>query len=331
MRTIGITGGAGFIGLYLAKFFSQKKGYKIIIVDNLVRSNQNKKLIKKIKNIQFLKTDVRDLNKLTKNLSNCNFVIHLAAINGTDNFYKIPYEVIDVASKGIINVVSACKINKIKNLLVASSSEVYNNPLRVPTNESVPLIIPDIINPRFSYSAGKIFSELYSLHYASKFIKRVIIFRPHNVYGPNMGKKHVIPEIIMKLLNANNNIKNKKNIIQIKGNGKQIRSFIFIDDFAKAVEILILKGKTGVYNIGNTEPISIVKLISIIADKLNIKSKTSYLAKPKGDVNKRVPDIKKIKELGFRNKINLSKGLDITLSWYLSNYKYLKKEKNNLI
>ena len=90
------------------------------------------------------------------------------------------------------------------------------------------MIIPNPFNPRYSYSAGKIITEIMGINYA-KFFKKLIIIRPHNVYGPNMGKEHVIPEIIMKF----NKLKNKK-IVKIIGDGTETRSFIYISDFVDA-------------------------------------------------------------------------------------------------
>ncbi len=327
MITIGITGGAGFIGFSLANYLSKKKNNKIIIIDNLIRSNKTKKIIETKGNIKFYKTNIKNQNQLIKNLKYCDIVIHLAAINGTENFYTIPDEIIDVSSKGIINVVEACKRNNIQKLLIASSSEVYNNPIVIPTDEKVPLIIPDVMNPRFSYSGGKIFSELYSIHYASIYIKDVIIFRPHNVYGPDMGTKHVIPEFILKFLKQN---QNKKNILIVKGDGNQIRSFIYIDDFLRAIDLLLKKGKTGIYNIGNNKPVKIIELINIIASKMDVSFSLKKISKPRGDILKRIPNIKKIKKIGFKNKLSLSKGLDKTISWYKKNYNKIKKNNELL-
>ena len=87
-------------------------------------------------------------------------------------------------------------LSKIKELYIASSSEVYQTPVKIPTKETEMLKIPNVYNPRYSYGGGKIISELYGLHFAKKFLKKFIIFRPHNVYGKDMGNDHVIPEFI---------------------------------------------------------------------------------------------------------------------------------------
>ena len=118
--------------------------------------------------------------------------------------------------------IDACINNKIGELHLASSSEVYQTPKSIPTDEKESLKIPDIYNPRYSYGGGKILTELMGIHYGKKFFNRLIIFRPHNVYGPKMGNEHVIPEFIKKF----KKLKNKN--FKIQGSGNEIRSFIFI-------------------------------------------------------------------------------------------------------
>ena len=90
----------------------------------------------------------------------------------------------------------------VRTLVLASSSEVYQTPPKVPTDESVPMVVPDPHNPRLSYGAGKIISEVMAINYGRKFFDRVLIFRPHNVYGPDMGFEHVIPQFALRMKKA---------------------------------------------------------------------------------------------------------------------------------
>ena len=142
-----------------------------------------------------------------------------------------------------------------------------------------------------------------------KFFKKLIIFRPHNVYGPDMGKEHVIPEFIDRF----KKLKGKK--FKIEGTGKEIRSFIYIEDFVNALELIIKKGKhLNIYNIGTSEGILIRDLAFKISKILNKKIilKKTYLKK--GGTKIRIPDIKKIKKLGFKPQYNLIKGVKKILS-----------------
>ena len=193
-----VTGGTGFIGSSICKLLINS-GYNVTIFDNNSRGS-----LKKIKDfnkkIKFINGDIRNKSKVFKSLKNINAVIHLAYINGTKYFYQKPDLILDVAVKGLVNIFDGCKKFKIKELYLASSSEVYQTPLSVPTTEDEPLKIPDINNPRYSYGGGKILTELMGIHYGKKLFNKLVIFRPHNVYGSNMGNEHVIPELIKKII-----------------------------------------------------------------------------------------------------------------------------------
>ena len=301
MKNILVTGGTGFIGSAITNFLALKK-YRVTVFDNNSRGKLSN--IKKLRNINFIKGDIRNYSRLLKATKNIDTIIHLAAVNGTKYFYTKPEEVLEVAIKGIVNVIDVCKKRRIKNLFLASSSEVYNIPKKIPTNENEQIKIPDVKNPRFSYSGGKIITELMGINFGKIYFNKLIIFRPHNVYGRNMGNEHVIPEFINKI----KKIKNSKFVIQ--GTGKEKRSFIHIDDFIKAFEVLFTKGKhLEIYNIGTSEMVTIKELSSYIASIFNKKIKLIYKKRLKGSTNIRCPDIKKIRKLGFQPRISLYKGL----------------------
>jgi nucleoside-diphosphate-sugar epimerase len=193
-KTFLVTGGTGFIGSNICELLI-KKNYNVKIFDNNSRGSLNK--IKRYKNkIKFIKGDIRNQASLNKALKNTDAVIHLAYINGTKYFYSKPILILDVAIKGTINILESCIKNNIKELYLASSSEVYQTPNKVPTDELESLKVPDIFNPRYSYGGGKILTEIMGAHYGKKYFKKLVIFRPHNVYGSDMGNEHVIPEFI---------------------------------------------------------------------------------------------------------------------------------------
>ena len=264
-KTFLVTGGTGFIGSNISKLLVNKN-YKVKIFDNNSRGSITK--IKKFKKrIKFIKGDVRRKESLNKALKNTNAVVHLAYVNGTKNFYKEPVKILEIAVKGILNILECCIENNIKELYLASSSEVYQTPNKIPTDEKETLKIPDIYNPRFSYGGGKILTELMGIHYGKKFFKKLIIFRPNNVYGPNMGYDHVIPEFINRFIKMK-----KNNNFKIQGTGNETRSFIFIDDFISAFNLIIKKGAhLSIYNIGTEEKVKITKLAQIISRFFNRK------------------------------------------------------------
>ena len=306
-KTFLVTGGSGFIGSNICNLLI-KKNYYVKIFDNNFRRSLNK--IKKIKGkIKFIKGDIRNKEILNKALKNTDAVIHLAYVNGTKYFYSKPVLVLDIAIKGIMNVIDGCIKNKVKELYLASSSEVYQTPNKIPTDENEPLKIPNIFNPRYSYGGGKILTELVGIHYGKKYFKKLIIFSPHNVYGPNMGNEHVIPEFInkFKLL--------RKKKFEIQGTGNEIRSFIYIEDFLTAFNIILSKGKhLNIYNIGTSEKTKIKNLAYTLSKILNKKIILRNTTLRKGSTKIRIPNINKIRNLGFKPKFNLKKGLKKILS-----------------
>ena len=180
-----VTGGLGFIGSALVRRLV-KVGHKVRVLDNQFRSSCTH--LKDIeKKFEFIEGDIRDAEVVHRAMRGVDSVWHLAFINGTENFYSKPDLVLEVGVKGMVNVLDACIKEKVGELMLASSSEVYQTPSVVPTNEQVSLSIPDPLNPRYSYAAGKIISELMAINYGRKYLDRVVIFRPHNVYGPDMG------------------------------------------------------------------------------------------------------------------------------------------------
>ena len=301
IKNILITGGLGFIGNNLAKYLI-KKNKNVTILDNSYRGNIRN--VSDIKDkVKIIKCDLLKQKDLKKKIKGIDTVIHCAAINGTKNFYNNPSLVLDVGVVGLINLVESCKNKKIDNFLLASSSEVYHLPDQIPTSENVKLVIPDVFNPRYSYAGSKIFSELYAIHKCSKIFKRTIIFRPHNVYGPNMGVDHVIPELIVKGKKAGKNL-------NIQGSGKETRSFINIQDFVEAFNIVLNKGKNlNIYNIGTHERITINKLAKIIIRHLDSKKIIRFGKLAKGGTKHRCPNISKIRQLGFKPKIKLNEGI----------------------
>jgi len=305
-KTFLVTGGTGFIGSNICELLI-KKNYKVKVFDN--NSRGSIKRIEKIrKKIKFIKGDIRNKKSLNKAIKNCDAVIHLAYVNGTKYFYSKPVLILDIAIRGIQNVIECCIKNKIKELYLASSSEVYQTPNKIPTDEHEPLKIPNIFNPRFSYGGGKILTELIGVHYGKKYFKKLIIFRPHNVYGSDMGNEHVIPEFI----NRFRTLRNKK--FRIQGTGNEIRSFIYIEDFLQAFNLILNKGRhLNIYNIGTSEKIKIKNLAYKLGKIFNKKIILNNMSLRKGGTKIRVPNINKIKDLGFKQKFNLTQGLRKTL------------------
>lgn len=318
-----ITGGTGFIGSALVRRLV-KEDYEIRILDNDLRGSKQR-LKDVASKIQMVKADIRDAKAVEKACKGVDSVIHLAYINGTEFFYKMPELVLDVAVKGMVNVIDGCIKQNVRELVLASSSEVYQTPSKIPTDESAYLSVPDPLNPRYSYGGGKIISELMVINYGRKYFDRVVIFRPHNVYGPDMGWEHVIPQFILRMKEL---CRKSKGIIKfpIQGTGKETRAFVFIDDFIDGLMIVLKKGEhLGIYHIGTMEEITIGK-VAVEVGKYFGRRVTIVPGKlAKGSTPKRCPDITKLKKLGYKPKVPFSKGLKITAEWYDKNAHKIQK------
>jgi dTDP-glucose 4,6-dehydratase/UDP-glucose 4-epimerase len=315
-----VTGGGGFIGAALIKRLLAK-GYKVRCLDNFSRGTSNR--LKDVLNkIELFTGDIRDASFVKKAVKGVDGVIHLAYINGTEFFYSKPELVLDVAVRGMLNILDACIEYKVKDFVLASSSEVYQTPTEIPSSELVPLIIPDISNPRYSYGGGKIFCELMAMNYGRNHFNRMTIFRPHNVYGPDMGWEHVLPHFIVR---AKNNIeKTNSDMIpfEIQGTGEEIRSFIHIDDFTDGLMIVIEKGAhLNVYHIGNPEELSIKEVATMVLSYLGKKPEFIHKELQIGSTLRRCPNINKLQLLGFKPTISLIDGLPTMIDWYMRNIK----------
>jgi nucleoside-diphosphate-sugar epimerase len=244
-------------------------------------------------------------------------VHHLAFVNGTEFFYTQPDLVLDVGVRGMLNVIDAARKHGIGRLVLASSSEVYQTPPKVPTDESAPLIVPDVANPRYSYGAGKLISEVMAVNFGRKYFERVLIFRPHNIYGPDMGNEHVIPQLALRLHALGKKQPSGKLSFEIQGTGQETRSFCFIDDLVAGVMVMREKGEhLGVYHVGTTEEVTIADLARRIAAHAGREVEIVPGALQPGGTARRCPDISKLARLGYTPRVALDRGLPPTLAWY---------------
>jgi nucleoside-diphosphate-sugar epimerase len=307
-----VTGGTGFIGAALVKRLVQK-GHPVRVLDNNLRGSKHR-LHDVLHSIELIEGDIRNRNDVDRACQGMDGVFHLAYVNGTEFFYTKPDLVLEVAVKGMINILEASIEHQLLEFYLASSSEVYQTPSKIPTEESVPLVIPDPQNPRYSYGGGKIICELMALHWGASHFNKLLIFRPHNVYGPDMGFEHVIPQFIkrMQLLALQ-----KSTPFPIEGSGKETRSFIYIDDFIDALILLKEKGQhKEIYHIGTNQEVSIEHIAELIGNYYQ----TSVICMPgplkPGGTLRRCPDISKLKALGFKPQIQLATGIEATTQWY---------------
>lgn len=327
-KKILITGGGGFIGLHLANLHV-KNNDDVVLIDNFFRGKRDDDFVKllKNKNVNLIECDLTKPDDWYKIGSNYDYVYHLAAVNGTDLFYKVPHEVLRINLLTAIYGLEWFKDNNPKGkIMFTSSNEAYAgaleafNQLPIPTPEDVPLVISDVKNPRWTYGSTKAIGEQLFIFYAQSYNLRMSIVRPHNFYGPRAGFNHVIPQFIERIVN-------KVDPFPIYG-ADDTRSFCYIQDAVEAMRLVMESSKTDgeIYHIGTTEE----TIIKDLADKLfdiakwnpnKIEIKNS----PEGSVKRRLADVSKIKTyVGWEAKTSLEDGLKNTYSWYKPKYENKK-------
>lgn len=309
-----ITGIGGFLGFHIAKLLLNK-GFHVVGVDNFSNSKRDLAFEKLLQepNFQFVFIDLLDLEQLDLIPKDFQIVIHMAAINGTENFYERPLDVLKSCIQSTLNLITYCEPNThLQKFVLASTSENYaggyGKPgFKLPTPENVPLVIEEIENVRWSYAAGKIASEAALVAFAKKTRVEFVILRLHNIYGPRMGTKHLIPEHIKRLHNGQHWI----------FGAEQTRSFLYVDDAAEAIGNLLEPGIHGIFNIGSSEEVSVENIAKEISAILKDSHPLKRLPAPPGSVERRVPDTEKYKKLfGEIQRINLKEGLAKTVRWY---------------
>ena len=309
-QTFLITGGAGFLGSHLVEMLIEK-GNRVICFDNEFRGSFEKIENSSSRNLVIKKGDVRNFDEWPHEFNDINAVFHLAAINGTPNFYSIPEIVLDVNVKGVINALEFVRKKSINYISFASTPEAYGIPKIFPTPESEDLIVPDINNPRWSYGASKIIGEVYCANYAKKYGFKCSILRYNNAYGPRDDQGHVIPDLIKKIL------RNEKLIVE--GTGDETRSFCYVKDSIDAA-LFILKNQQSnleVFNVGIDIETKIRDLIKLIGKILEKDLKPIFTPKKNPGTARRIPDITKLKKLGYQPKVSLEEGLKLTIDWHI--------------
>lgn len=319
-KKVLISGGAGFIGLHLAKRLLNE-GCQVDLLDNFSRAVNDKELKDTLRQnkINSYSINLLDPTQLNKLGTDYDFIFHLAAIIGVAHVTKNPYGVLYDNISMLGNVIDfALRQDKLSRFLFASTSEVYAGTLKyfdlpIPSPESTPLAISDLSYPRTSYMLSKIYGEALCLQSNLPFT----IFRPHNVYGPRMGMAHVIPE---QLRNAHN-AKEGGSIDVFSVN--HTRCFCYIDD---AIEMLFrimsvddCEGQT--LNLGVQSPE--LKIKDVVQKCFAVAGKELFInEKPEapGSPIRRAPDMSKTFSLiGYKSQTSINKGIAKTYEWYRNN------------
>lgn len=308
MKTVLVTGGAGFLGSHLCDLLL-KKNEKVICVDNLFTGNKNniKHLIDN-PNFMFLNHDI--INPLEINNVIIDQVYNLACPASPVHYQINPVRTVKANTAGVINVLGLAKRHK-ATILQASTSEVYGDPKQHPQTEKYKGNV-STIGPRACYDEGKRVAETLFFDYNRQHDLDIKVVRIFNTYGPRMAKNdgRVVSNFIVQAL--------QNQPITIYGKGDQTRSFCYVSDLLKAIYTMMnTPNFIGPVNIGNPEEYTILQLAKKIIKLSKSKSKIVYKELPKDDPAKRKPDISLAKsKLKWSPVVSVDKGLLQTIKYF---------------
>lgn len=305
-RTAVVTGGAGFLGSHLCDFFI-REGFKVFAVDNLITGSlKNIEQHKKNKNFVFVKHDV---SKEIRIPGAVHYILHFASPASPVDYLNHPIPTLKVGSLGTHNALGLAKAKK-ATFLMASTSEVYGDPLEHPQKETYWGHV-NPVGPRGVYDEAKRFSEAITLAYHREHKIDTKIVRIFNTYGPRMRIKdgRVVPNFIDQALHGKS--------LTVYGKGDQTRSFCYYSDLIDGILKLLFSKETGPINIGNPREFTILEFAKMVQKFTGSKSKIIYEPLPKDDPKQRRPDITLARtKLKWEPKVPLEVGLRETIDWF---------------
>jgi len=313
-----VTGGAGFIGCNFIRLMLKKHpGWKILNLDKLTYAGrlENTRDFAKNRNYKFVKGDIRDkglVESLIEDLQ-LDAVVHFAAESHVDRSISDPTIFLESNVRGTCTLLDAALENEVEKFVHISTDEVYGSIKSGSFKET------DRLEPNSPYSASKAAAEMFARAYFATNGLPVVITRSSNNYGPHQFPEKLIPLFITNLLRG------KK--VPVYGTGLNVRDWLYVDDNCEGIETVLLKGKPGeIYNIGGGEERTNLDLTKMLLKHLKkSEDHIQFVEDRKGHDFRYSLDCKKIrKELGWKPKVNLEKGLKLTVDWYLKNERWWK-------
>ena len=306
MKRVLITGAAGFLGSHLCDRFI-KEGYHVIGMDNLITGDlRNIEHLFKLEHFEFYHHDV---SKFVHVPGNLDYILHFASPASPIDYLKIPIQTLKVSSLGTHNLLGLAKAKNAR-ILVASTSEVYGDPLVHPQTEDYWGNV-NPIGPRGVYDEAKRFMEAITMAYHTYHKVETRIVRIFNTYGPRMrlNDGRVLPAFIGQALRGED--------LTMFGDGSQTRSFCYVDDLVEGIYRLLMSDHSQPVNIGNPDEITIKEFGEEILKLTGANQKLISLPLPQDDPKQRKPDITKAKEiLKWEPKVKRAEGLKITFEYF---------------
>lgn len=306
MQKVLITGAAGFLGSHLCDRFINE-GFHVIGMDNLITGDlKNIEHLFKLKNFEFYNHDVTKFVHVPGDL---DYILHFASPASPIDYLKIPIRTLKVGSLGTHNLLGLAKEKNAK-ILIASTSEVYGDPLVHPQNEEYYGNV-NTIGPRGVYDEAKRFQESMTMAYHTCHGLETRIARIFNTYGPRMrlNDGRVVPAFIGQALRGED--------LTVFGDGTQTRSFCYVDDLIEGIYRLLFSDYVYPVNIGNPNEITIGDFAEEIIKLTGTNQKVIYKPLPVNDPLQRQPDISKAKEiLDWRPKVSRAEGMKQTLDYF---------------
>jgi dTDP-glucose 4,6-dehydratase len=306
MKRVLITGAAGFLGSHLCDRFI-KEGFYVIGMDNLITGDlKNIEHLFKLEQFEFYHHDV---SKFVHVPGNLDYILHFASPASPIDYLKIPIQTLKVSSLGTHNLLGLAKAKQAR-ILVASTSEVYGDPLVHPQTEDYWGNV-NPVGPRGVYDEAKRFMEAITMAYHTYHGVETRIVRIFNTYGPRMrlNDGRVLPAFIGQALRGED--------LTVFGDGSQTRSFCYVDDLIEGIYRLLMCDYAGPVNIGNPDEITISQFAEEIIKLTGTRQKVVYKPLPQDDPKQRQPDITLAKKiLGWEPKVNRAEGLKITYEYF---------------
>jgi dTDP-glucose 4,6-dehydratase len=309
-KKVFMTGGGGFIGTHLAE--TLLRDHKVVIYDNFFRDSLKFVDFRDHPDLEVVEGDVLDFDTLKEAMTGCSVILHLAAITGIDTVVVRPTRTITVNLVGTFNVLEAAKqLGECEKFVDFSTSEVFGS-LAYKLEESESTSMGAVGEARWTYAVSKLAAEHLSYSYYKEFNLPAVTVRPFNIYGPGQVGESAIHIFIKRAL--------EDEPLEIHGDGDQIRSWCYIDDFVDGVILCLKERKAAgeVINLGNPRgTITIYSLALTIKRVLGSGSPVTFVPKGYVDVELRIPSIEKARTiLGFEPEIDLEEGIRRTAEWY---------------